>query len=329
MKKFIKIIGIIFSFLLLVIVGALAFLQLSFPRVDPAEDLKIEYSTERVERGRYLAHHVVLCMDCHAERDFSKFAGPPKDGTLGQGGDRFDHQMGFPGVFYAKNITPAGIGDYTDGELYRVITTGVDNEGEPIFPVMPYMYYGKMDPEDIYDVIAYIRSLTPKENEIPESSADFPVSAIIRTVPTNASPTKKPNPQDVLAYGAYMTNASGCIECHTPADPQGMIIQELAFSGGRDFPLPGGAKVTSSNITPHANGIGAWDEDMFVARFKAYAGPDYKHVDVPMGEFNSIMPWTMYAGMKESDLRAIYKYLNQLEPSSNQVVKFTPPSSGD
>lgn len=26
-------------------------------------------------------------------------------------------------------------------------------------------------------------------------------------------------------------------------------------------------------------------------------------------EFNSIMPWTMYAGMKEEDIIAIYAYL--------------------
>ena len=37
------------------------------------------------------------------------------------------------------------------------------------------------------------------------------------------------------------------------------------------------------------------------------------------------MPWTMYGGMKESDLKAIYAYLKTVEPISNQVVKFSPP----
>ena len=28
-----------------------------------------------------------------------------------------------------------------------------------MFPLMPYLNYGKMDREDIYDIIAYIRAL--------------------------------------------------------------------------------------------------------------------------------------------------------------------------
>src|SRR5690606_41947964 len=85
---------------------------------------------------------------CHSPRDWSRFSGPITPGTLGMGGDRFDQTVGMPGVFYARNITPAGIGRYTDGELFRVITSGVTKEGHAIFPLMPYPYYGKMDPED-------------------------------------------------------------------------------------------------------------------------------------------------------------------------------------
>ena len=53
------------------------------------------------------------------------------------GGDVFDQKFGFPGKYYAKNITPEGISRYTDGELFRVITTGVTKEGKALFPVMP------------------------------------------------------------------------------------------------------------------------------------------------------------------------------------------------
>ena len=119
-------------------------------------------------------------------------------------------------------------------------------------------------------------------------------------------------------------NASGCIECHTQADPQGMIIQEVAFEGGRDFPFPDGSKVTSSNITPDPEtGIGNWDEATFVQRFKQYTDSAYVIPQVPQGEFNTIMPWTMYAGMTEQDLKAIYAYLRTLEPKRNQVIRFT------
>ncbi len=323
MKKLIKVLGIILSVSIVGVLGLLTFLQLGFPKVSPAEELSIEYTSERIERGRYLAHHVTLCMDCHAERDYSKFAGPAKPGTLGVGGDIFNQEMGFPGVFYAKNITPTGISDYSDGELFRLITTGVDNEGQPIFPVMPYQYYGKMDPEDIYDIIAYIRTLPANSKEIPESKADFPVNFIIRTVPKDGEPIKRPDPTDQVAYGAYLVNASGCVECHTPADPQGAIIPELSFMGGREFAMPGGT-LHSSNITPHENGLASWSEDYFVQMFKQYEDSSYVSAQISPDDYNTIMPWTMYAGMKEEDLRAIYAYLKTLDPSDNMVTKWTP-----
>jgi mono/diheme cytochrome c family protein len=324
MNKILKVAAYLIGAVILLLICALAFLQLSFPRVDPAPELTIEYTPDRIERGAYLANHVTVCMDCHSVRDFSIFSGPPAPGTLGAGGDRFDHEIGLPGVFYAKNITPHGISDYTDGELFRLITTGVTNEGRAMFPLMPYMNYSKLDPEDVYDIIAYIRSLPIIETDIPDSKPDFPVNLILRTIPKNAELGKKPSPTDQVAYGAYMINAAVCIECHTQVSPDGVIIPEKAFSGGRDFIFPDGSKVTSSNLTPCPDtGIGNWTEEKFLARFKQYTDSGYVTPKVKQGEFNTIMPWTMYAGMKEEDLKAIYAYLKTLKPITNEVIKFT------
>ncbi|GAB2483096.1 c-type cytochrome [Algoriphagus taiwanensis] len=324
MNKIFKIAAYLLGAIVLLWICGVAFLQFAFPKVDPAPELTIEYTPDRIENGAYLANHVAVCMDCHSKRDFSLFSGPPTPGTLGAGGDRFDHSIGLPGVFYAKNITPFGISNYTDGELFRLITTGVTNDGRAMFPLMPYMYYGKMDPEDIYDIIAYIRSIPSVETDIPDSKADFPVNLILRTMPQNAEMVTKPDPSDQIAYGGYLVNASGCIECHTRMTPQGVINHEFAFSGGRDFPFPDGSLVTSSNITPDAEtGIGNWTEEIFIQRFKQYADSGYVIPKVNLGEFNSIMPWTMYAGMKEEDLKAIYAYLQTIPAMKNEVVRFT------
>jgi cytochrome c2 len=159
MKKILKIVGIIVTVTVLAVAGIFSYVKTALPDVGEAENIKIEYTAERIQHGKYLANHVSVCMDCHSTRDFSKFSGPLVQGTLGKGGERFDQTMGLPGVFFSKNITSEGIGRYTDGELYRVITTGVTKEGKPMFPLMPYMYYGRMDREDIYDIIAYVRSI--------------------------------------------------------------------------------------------------------------------------------------------------------------------------
>lgn len=325
MKKILKYFLYLLAFLVVAVAGLLTYVKAALPNVGQAPDLKIEYTAERVARGEYLATSVTVCMDCHSTRDWSKFSGPLTEGTLGRGGERFDQKVGMPGVYYSRNITPYGIARYSDGELYRLITTGVTKEGRAMFPLMPYPYYGRMDPEDIYCIISYVRSLAPVQNDVPDSQSDFPMNFILNTIPKAAEPAKRPDTTDVLAYGAYMTNATACRECHTQVS-RGQIIPELAFGGGRDFTMPDGSVIRSGNITPEPNtGIGTWTEESFVARFKQYDDTSYHVPPVPPGEFNTIMPWTMYAKMKRQDLVAIYTYLKSTKPIVNQVLRYTPP----
>ena len=327
--KIFKYLGYVALAVVIGIAGLLTYLKLGLPDIADAEVIEIEYTPERIERGRYLANAVTVCMDCHSTRDWTRFSGPIKPGTLGQGGERFDHSLGFPGVFFSRNITPAGVSRYTDGELYRVITTGVTKEGRSMFPLMPYLYYGRMDPEDIYSIIAYVRSIPPIVNNVDESKADFPVNFLLNTMPQPAQPQKRPDTTDILAYGAYMVNASGCVECHTQVDGKGVILPEVAFAGGREFLFPDKSILRSSNLTTdQETGIGAWTEEMFLAKFKVYGDSSYVPPAVAPGEFNSIMPWTMYGHMKTSDLKAIYAYLKSIAPISNKVEKFTPGTAG-
>ncbi|PQJ09016.1 cytochrome C [Flavipsychrobacter stenotrophus] len=324
MKKAFKVLGYIILIVIVIVAGLIGYVKTALPNVGEAPVMTVDKTPEKVERGRYLANSVAACMDCHSTRDWNKYAGPLKEGTLGRGGERFDQQFGFPGVYYSRNITPAGIARYTDGELYRVITTGVNKEGKAMFTVMPYPYYGTMDPEDVKCIIAYLRTLAPITNEVAASVSDFPMSIIINVIPKKATPGKRPDTSNRIAYGAYLTNASACRECHTK-EKQGQIIPELAFSGGRAFKLPTGGTVVSANITPDmATGIGNWTEEAFVNRFKTYADSSYHPQTISRGAFNSVMPWNMYCHMTRSDLGAIYTYLRSLPAKQNEVVKFLP-----
>ncbi|RZL08774.1 MAG: hypothetical protein EOO89_22255 [Pedobacter sp.] len=97
----------------------------------------------------------------------------------------------------------------------------------------------------------------------------------------------------------------------------------MEFAGGREFSAPGGS-VFSSNITSDiATGIGGWTKEQFIARFKQY-GKGYEPHEVKPGEFQTIMPWMMYAQMTDSDLSAIYTYIHSLKPIKNQVTRFVP-----
>ena len=324
MKKRTKVLLWIIGILVIVIGAAVSYLKFTLPNIDPAPELTVELTSERLARGQYLANHVTVCIDCHSTRDWSRFSGPPMEGTYGMGGDVFDQKFGFPGAYYAKNITPKGIGQYTDGELFRTITTGVDKEGKALFPVMPFHYYGQMDEEDIKAIIAYTRSLKPIVNQVPESKSDFPMNLIINTLPHEANFTKLPAKTDVVNYGKYLTNAASCIECHTKFE-KGSLVAGTEFGGGREFVFPDGSVLTSSNISPDIEtGIGGWNEEVFLNLFRTYSDSATMAAILKPGDFNSIMPWSMYGKMTEEDLKAIFAYLKTVSPVNNVVIKYTP-----
>ncbi|WP_143962379.1 c-type cytochrome [Litoribacter populi] len=322
MKKIFRIFAFVISGLLIILIAVVAYISIALPRVDAAPDLAVDLNAEQVEKGRYLATHVMMCVDCHSQRDFSIFSAPPIQGTELAGGEVFDHAIGLPGVFISPNITPAGISDWTDGELFRLITTGVKKDGDPIFPIMPYHNFGRMDEDDIKAVIAYIRSVPPVETNHPKSKADFPMNLIMRTMPKRPAFEKKPQPDDVLEYGRYMVNAAACNECHTDFR-DGKFVGEF-LAGGREMQFPDGATVRSANLTPHETGLKNWTQEEFIQKFKSYSAPSVTLAKVSPGEFQTIMPWSMYAEMSEEDLGAIYTYLQSLPPVENKVERFTP-----
>lgn len=326
MKPLFKISLKIITGLVVIFLFLIAYVRFALPSVDDPADIKVNATEAMIQRGAYLAHNVAVCMDCHSTRDWTKFAGPIIPGTEGMGGDVFDQTMGLPGKFYARNITPFNLSSWTDGELYRLITTGVTKHNEPIFPIMPYRGYNKMLPEDVNSIIAYLRTLPPIENVTQASIADFPVNLIMRTMPKNAEPFEFTSQKTLIEKGHYLLTISGCGECHTP-EKNGEAIEGLYLAGGFEFGLPRGGTVRSANITPDIEtGIGRWTQEQFVNRFKLYNDPSYVPTAVEENTFNTVMPWLMYKDMNTEDLEAIFTYLKSLEPVSNKVAIFTPDS---
>lgn len=329
MKKALKILGYMAVVIVAAVAAFVVYMQYAFPNVDAAPAISINKTPALIERGEYLANHVSVCIDCHSTRDFSKFAGPVVPGTEGKGGDKFDHSLGFPGTFYAKNITAdkeTGLGNWTDGEIYRAMTKGVSKNGEPLFPLMPYNSFNQMSRQDAYAIIAYIRTLKPIKHKVQDSDPDFPVNLLMRTMPLkeDANSVEETALGNEVLRGKYLLTIAACGDCHTPQE-KGKPIESKHLAGGFEFQFPNGAVVRSANITPDKQtGIGTWTEDAFVQRFKAYANPAATQQKVDPNGMNTVMPWVMYSGMKEEDLRAIYKYLRTLEPNKNKIERFTP-----
>ncbi|HZE85737.1 MAG TPA: cytochrome C, partial [Puia sp.] len=65
MRKALRILGYILLTIILLVAGLLIYVKTALPNVGKAPDLTVDRSPEHVERGRYLANAVNLCIDCH------------------------------------------------------------------------------------------------------------------------------------------------------------------------------------------------------------------------------------------------------------------------
>lgn len=312
MKKLLKILGVIVSGIFLAIVIVLLYVFLALPKSAPAPDITVEATPARLEHGKYLALHVSGCIHCHSVRNPKYYAEPVEPGTEGQGAI-FISDPDF-GVLTAPNITKSALHDWTDGEILRAITSGVARQGRPLFPIMPYQEYSKMSREDLYSIIAYIRTLEPKTSELPPTRLKFPLSIIVRTIPQPAA-IQETAPAN---RGEYLTIIGGCRNCHTPAGERGERVAEMAFAGGFEFRQADGAVVRSANITPDLEtGIGKWSRDEFINVFKRYENVDLTHIPVERG--NTVMPWLLFSGMTTEDLGALYDYLRTVKPIRQKI----------
>src|SRR5690606_3249478 len=145
MRKVIRWAAVAMAVIVVVGLAGLGYLLAAYPNVAPAPLVAAPRTEEAVARGRYLANHVPMCFDCHTPRDWTRYAGPMDATRFGAGGEVFDESVGLPGRIISRNITPAGLGDWTDGEILRAFTEGVSRDGTALFPLMPYGAFGQMD----------------------------------------------------------------------------------------------------------------------------------------------------------------------------------------
>ncbi len=315
-----RVFGILLGLLAIVIGAAAMFVVKYQPRQRPASSDRVVSTPAAIERGRQLAEGALGCMDCHAKKDTTRY-GNPVVGPVGAGGDCFGEAERFPGTLCVTNLTPdkeTGLGNWSDGEIKRAIREGVSRDGRALFPIMPYGEYRALSDADTDAVVAYLRSLPAVKNPIAPPAIEFPVKFFIKLAPEPlVGPVTHPDPKDRLATGKYLARIAGCVACHSPVDTRHRAIAGQELSGGQIFNGPFG-QLRSSNLTPHATGLGNRTEAEFVALFKAFDLPADALPKVEPKE-NTIMPWWSRARMSADDLGAIHAYLKSLPPIERVV----------
>lgn len=252
----------------------------------PSRSLLIPADAAAVERGRHLASAVLACTSCHAA-DFG-------------GAAFFDAQP--MGSLPAPNLTSGrgGVGGaLTPPDWDRAIRHGVGRDGQGLL-WMPSEAYEHLGDEETADVIAFLQSLPPVDREL----APKKLGPVARIVLATGAPVIAAETVDHDAVGRprsggegpHLVRVSGCVACHGDD-----------LTGGK---VPGGAPnwPPAANLTPHADGLGGWDEAAFRRALREGRKPDGTTIDP------KVMPWESYARMTDAEIAAIWEYLGGLEP---------------
>ena len=158
-----------------------------------------------------------------------------------------------------------------------------------------------------------------------------------------------PTQEELVARGEYLVTIIGCDHCHTPKKmtDQGPVpdmdrwlmgypagdplpeIDKTQVEPGKWVMLNGDLTAAvgpwgvsfGANLTPHQTGIGTWSFEQFQRSMTEgkYKGLENSRPIMPP------MPWQSYRLLKEEDLRAIFEYLQSIEPIENVVPNYIPP----
>jgi mono/diheme cytochrome c family protein len=248
--------------------------------------LEIPTDGVALARGEHLVNAVAHCAYCHGE---------------GLRGDYVENDPATVGVVVASNLTrgEGGIGAaYTVEDWVRTIRHGVLPEGRSAF-VMPSFLFHVMSEDDLAATIAYLQTVPPVDNALPETKLGPMAYALLSAGPLqdglaaaridhDAPFAAAPEEGETAAYGAYLAEIAQCKGCHGP---------ELA--GGRACPdcLPG------PNLTQGGE-LGSWTKDDFITVMRTGSHPNGR-------QLSEVMPWRYFGKMTDSELGALWAFLGE------------------
>lgn len=290
-----------------------------------------------VERGRYLAHSVCECFECHTPLRSNELV-EPDPSKLGAG-DILNKKT----RHVAPNITlepETGAGRWTDDQLIRAIREGIGHDGRRLSLVMPYPKFSILTDDDVRSIVAYLRSLPPIRNSLPHW---IPTDVAERPQEPLRRPATSADLATPLGRGEYLVHLAGCVHCHTARPLDGTENQrrrDLEFGGGRRFETkptfdeleddPGFASpppqmpgpksfVTSPNLTTDPSGIPYYDENIFIQTIRTgkVAG---------VRPLTRAMLWFEFRKLTDEDLKAIFAYIRSRPPVKHRVSNSDPPT---
>ena len=252
------------------------------------------FDTALVRRGRDLAA-IGNCNDCHTVRDGKDFAGglpvPTPFGTI-----------------FSSNITPdaeTGIGRWPEAAFRRAMRSGVDRDGQHLYPTFPYDHFTNVTDEDDRALYAYLMTREPVRAPARANQLPFPLDQRVVIAGWKLlflrRGTYQPDGTRSAEWnrGAYLVEGlAHCGACHTPRNLLGAERASAQFAGG-DVDNWHAYAINAQSSAPVP-----WDAEALFAYLRDGWHPDHGVARGPMaqvvGNLSSVPP---------SDVRAIATYM--------------------
>ncbi|RRB02115.1 c-type cytochrome [Larkinella rosea] len=314
MKKALRILLFVVGFVVVALLGFISFAAIrGVPSYDAPviQDISVNASPARLARGAKIAQ--MHCIACHADEN--------KQLT----GRQLSDLPSLFGTIYSMNITQdktVGIGNWTDGELYYFLRTGLRKDGS-FAPIMPK--FATMADEDLQSVIVWLRSgeapVQAVAKEAPKS--DFSLfskllaNTVIKPLPFPEKAILIPDSTNELAFGRYVADGLGtCYVCHsadfTKQNPLHPELSEGYYGGGNEMKTADGKPIFTANLTfDEETGIAKkYTKQQFIQAVKACVRPDGGLIRGPMFPHQ----------LTDYEAGAIFEYLKTVPKIKNDIA---------
>jgi mono/diheme cytochrome c family protein len=233
------------------------------------------------------------------------------------------------GIFVPPNISTDredGIGSWSAEDFANAMMRGVAPDGSHLYPSFPYTSYARMNPADVADLYAFMKTLPAVAGKAPSHSLSFPFNVrrgigLWKLLYLSDEPViaLAPDAPENVRLGRYLVEGPGhCGECHTPRD----------FAGGTDKArwLSGAVAAEGEGIVPNITsgegGIGDWSEGDIASFFETGFTPDFDSVGGSMVEVQRNL-----TRLHPADREAIAAYLKTVPSHPNGYPARTAPAS--
>ena len=264
------------------------------------------FDTTLVKRGRDLAA-LGNCNDCHTVRGGKAFAGglpvPTPFGTI-----------------YSSNITPdadTGIGRWSEAAFRRAMRSGVNREGQHLYPTFPYDHFTNVTDDDDQALYAYLMTRPTVHAPASANALSFPFNQRFAVAGWKLlflrRGTYQPDSTQSAEWnrGAYLVEGlAHCGSCHTPRNALGAERAGVQFAGG-DVDNWNAYAINSRSRSPVP-----WDTAALFAYLRQGWHPHHGVARGPMAEVVGNL-----SSVDESDVHAIAVYMTSVfgPPTQDQI----------